>query len=61
MTQKEHGETMRKMRKEFMTLWDAELEPQMIFRNVPLTSRIPIMDIAWQAFTHGKIPVVDKD
>ncbi len=61
MTQKEHDEAMKKLRLEFEILWQTELEPQMKWRAIAMTSRLPVRDLAWTAFTHGKIPVVDKD
>ncbi len=61
MTKQDHDEVMKKLRVEFDLLWAEELQPQMLWRYIPQTSRLSVYELAWTAFAHGKIPVVDKD
>jgi len=61
MTQKEHDEAMKKLRAEFALLWGQKIK--FMCKNIGLETwgEDIARDLCWTAFTHGKIPVVDKD
>ncbi len=61
MTQQEHNDTMKNLRQEFATLWESRLLPSLEGNGVQITDYPMLRDVAWIAFTHGKIPVVDQD
>jgi len=61
MTQLEKNEVMKKLREEFRLLWDQKIK--FMCKNIGLETwgEDVARDLCWVAFTHNKIPVVDKE
>ncbi len=59
MTQQEHDDAMKKLRDEFATFFNALEIKTTCAWNAPDIEAI--RGVAWKAFTHGKIPKVDRD
>ncbi len=61
MTQKEHDDALRILRQEFERLWEQKLNPHCKALGLETWGEAVARDLSWIAFTHGKIPVVDKE